>query len=383
MNPVPSFRTLAKSVFLLRSRLKSKMENHCSDGGQGFRENAYRATMIVSLIVLISYLVNLMLEEETWKKVGIKGPIIRGSITSALSMLTLGIMNLLMDIFGQIDGMSSAATMSLIVGNLTGYVMDKSLAGNEGWSKSEGGGLGNLTKCFRYGFASVISVSFVRYVLTVLFDMYISFVLIHGMTKGVPAEYKDCGSWKTFFPTFITTIVSLVTFYTYTNESRFRYAIPDSTASPIDSFTMFCFVIMAACMYMNTAVREEKGIHAPVCKFLNVLFAFVTMIFLANAKDGPGDTEVSGTMVWGGFGMFAIIVFSMVSLTFYLFSEGNVTLFKKAIKILLTTLTILAPAATLVSVEAATGPVAIGVFVGLLVITIGYYRSVQSTGQKN
>lgn len=334
-----------------------------------FYKYSYIAVITVSLGILVGYLGYLMSQEETWKKEGSEAPVKRGSITSALSMLTLGIMNLCMDTFGKIDGMSSAATMSLIVGNLTGYVMDKSLAGNEGWSKGEGD---NLTKCFRYGFGSVISMSFVRYALTVLMDMYISFLLIHGMTPMAPDWMQNCQPWESFFPTFVTTIVSLITFYTYTNDSRFRYAIRDSETVLIDSFTMFCFVSVSACMYLNTNVKEGKKIHSPKCKAINVLVAFLIMMFLANAKDEQRD--VSEGMAWGGLATFAGIVVSMVCLTFLMFSKDGV---KRDLgmfgKIILTVSTILVPALLLMTAEAATGIVAIVAFVVLLAITVMFY----------
>ena len=284
----------------------------------------------------IAYTVNLIRTPKNWElnSTDEAATLNRGKFTSVFAMLTLGIFNMILDKYAGINGYTSAATMSILAGNLTGYVMDASLAGPDGWNKSKGSASvlsANLSDCFKHGFASLLSYNAIRYTLTVLFDMHISSVFIEGIGKmTLFNKIAKTDPWKSFLPTFFATIVSLTTFYAYTNETRFRFAIRKPTDSEsssdsssdsseggsIDTFTMFALVSIASVVYLHIKVDGDQGIHNPNMKALNVIVTFMIMAvmtqFNAVEKSAPVNPD---RWVWG-FATFASLVAGLVVATF-------------------------------------------------------------------
>ena len=372
--------------------LKTELGALSKGGEMGDTLGRYTYVSFVTVCVISAfvYIWRIMDNKKNWTKESSDKSLEarRGTFTSVFAMLTLGILNMTMDKYAGINGTTSAGTMSMMVGNMTGFVMDAALASHEGWSKSEGGLTGDLSKSFQHGFASILSMNFVRYILTVLMDFHISSVFVEGI-KHVPffetlEKNKD---WKTFLPTFFATIVSLTTFYAYTNESRFRFALrkqEDDVASEknyVDSFSFFTFVSIAACMYLHTKVDNNQGIHKPNMKVLTSLTAFALMVLMSmsNSIESPG--QLSGDHVhWAGFAAFTSIVVAMTVATFQTGSAGELARKNRIGMIAVTVLTILIP--LLIAMELGTernGVVALCVFFVLFLLSMGVYRKLNTT----
>mgnify|MGYP001301119358 FL=1 len=122
----------------------------------------------------------------------------RGSMTSLIGMLVLGVFNMRLDANGDINGRTSAMTMSTILGNVTGYVLDSAIASDIGLRQRElaptTGPNMELNHMLRYGFASIMTRNFARYFLTLQFDMYISALMIEGLKKATKFAKNLVGS---------------------------------------------------------------------------------------------------------------------------------------------------------------------------------------------
>lgn len=172
----------------------------------------------------------------------------RGSMTSLASSMTMGVLVATLDFSCDINMFISSIFFSLILGNVVGFILDSSFASDEGRSLvnpelSSDPSQWNIHKAVRYGFAQLSTRNFGRYMITVLLDVFISSVLIDESLKmlqgiryssegsGAAANLRrflyvatNCGRMEKLVPTLTTTLVSVITFYLYTNDTRFSWA---------------------------------------------------------------------------------------------------------------------------------------------------------------
>lgn len=147
----------------------------------------------------------------------------RGLFTSVLSASTLGLLNMGLDIFGDIDPMTSTPLMSMIVGNITGYILDAGIASKPAFDLTKSL---NMSDGMKEGFGVIASIDFFRYLVTVMFDLFVSNLLMQGIRQSFGEKgFITNDKWRSFVPTLLGTLVSFVTFQMYTNQSRFQYAL--------------------------------------------------------------------------------------------------------------------------------------------------------------
>lgn len=122
--------------------------------------------------------------------------------------------------------------LSLIFGNVVGYLLDNLIASPVGWERWKNSA-GDKRACFRNAFASLCSPTFARYVATVLSDVFVSASFIAAFEQAVarvPDSYPNlvalfkCDEVRPFVVSEVTLFVSIVTFIVYTNETRFAWA---------------------------------------------------------------------------------------------------------------------------------------------------------------
>lgn len=163
----------------------------------------------------------------------------RGQVTSLTSSLTFGMANLANDYMCDINRLTSSVFMALLFGNIFGFVLDASFASDEGLREYKGGSDNgkkrNLGGALELGFQRMYSRNFVRYVLTLLTDVFVSSVLLDELVKfaqslqaraNAPAVARVilCGPLASALPTILTSVISVVTFMVYTNDTRFSWA---------------------------------------------------------------------------------------------------------------------------------------------------------------
>jgi len=163
----------------------------------------------------------------------------RGQVTSLTSSLTFGMANLANDYVCQINRLTSSVFMALLFGNIFGFVLDASFASDEGLRAFKGGTDDgkerDLGKALQVGFKLMYSRNFVRYVLTLLTDVFVSSILLDELVRIIQAAQGRadaprvarillCGPLATALPTILTSVISVVTFIVYTNDTRFSWA---------------------------------------------------------------------------------------------------------------------------------------------------------------
>jgi hypothetical protein len=157
----------------------------------------------------------------------------RGSVTSLGAALTLGMVSTLVDMTCKVDTATSATLMSMIFGNTVGFVLDAAIGSDAGLALTKE----SVAKGLHAALSDVSSPNFVRYMITVIMDAQLSSVLLDQVLKRfifvdqstgrgkVLTQFFRCSPTSKLVPKLVTIAVGVLTFYTYTNATRFRYAI--------------------------------------------------------------------------------------------------------------------------------------------------------------
>jgi len=192
-----------------------------------------------TIVVALSDDANLKTEATDPEATKLARSAARGQVTSLSSSLTFGAVNLVNDYVCQINRLTSSVFMALLFGNIFGFILDASFASDEGLRAYKGGADQGVTTdlgaALRVGFNRMYSRNFVRYVLTLLTDVFVSSILLDELVKFAQAAQRRadasqasrvllCGPLASAIPTILTSVISVVTFMVYTNDTRFSWA---------------------------------------------------------------------------------------------------------------------------------------------------------------
>ena len=165
------------------------------------------------------------------------------------------------------------------------FFLDMGVGKDAGWRYFNLTG-SNPNKNITLGWLTVISkfwsTDFFRYSITVLLDLFISNPLLEAITKviNIPRFAK-----KSFLDTilsntsiFVQTIVNLITFNSYTNQTRFNWAYSSETDNPhrINTGSLMAICGVASALFLSTksiVPMYEKTIYA-VAMFSLLSFGF-------------------------------------------------------------------------------------------------------------
>lgn len=189
------------------------------------------------------YMLNLVWNPNTWLHgAGIDGEEreratqFRGALTSLTSSFTFGLVVMSLNSRAYVDQLSSVALMSLLLGNVIGFVADVAFASDLGTTDVQTAKDNSLA--MRRGFASLVGTDFARYLVTMLLDLFLSSILVDRVLVSMMStptssssalkRFVNCNPGKSLFPTLISVMVSTITFYAYTNATRFLFAIRPS-----------------------------------------------------------------------------------------------------------------------------------------------------------
>ena len=192
----------------------------------------------------LGYVFSLYFHDDTWRQgAGVderdrqRATQLRGALTSIASSLSFGLMVMTLNSRAYVQQLSSVALMSLTLGNIIGFVADVAFASDTG----AGHVLANSNdKAMRHGFAALTTTDFARYLVSMLLDLFISSILVDrilavvqnasfagGALRSAQA-FAQCPPGNALMPTLATVLVSTITFYAYTNATRFLFAIRPS-----------------------------------------------------------------------------------------------------------------------------------------------------------
>ena len=216
----------------------------------------------------------------------------RGTLASVLGGLTFSlIVNASLDVFVKIDQSTSTALIGVFLGNTWGFVLDNVLGSDEGYREY----LWNTWDGMKYGLGSIYTVKFMRYVITLFFDIFFTVILFKQFysllikTAGFSTNGRE---W--IANSFVSTIISLTTYQVYANMTRFQWAYPSGDEAIFNQWisgpTMLLATVVMNMVYLTTETRTkqgEPGINDPNMKMLLTIATFLMLAFLQmnNALD--------------------------------------------------------------------------------------------------
>ena len=201
----------------------------------------------------------------------------RGLLVSLVSALLLNIIGALLNQIGVQEGYI-VLNYGFILGPVIGYMLDIGIATDDGvLAMGRGDGVS-------YVFSSLASPKFFRYILTVFLDMFISNPLqdsikhyLRRVRGGITGNALGYGQLvKSNFPSMLQSIVGVLTFQAYTNDTRFRWAYATSDSmNRIPNTSIMLATSVAAALFVAYTVPGAESIDR------RVPFALISIILLS------------------------------------------------------------------------------------------------------
>ena len=207
---------------------------------------------------------------------------VRSTVASCLQAFSFSLtVNASLDKFGHVNPSSSTVLIGMILGGTFGFILDNEFGSDEGFREylwSPWGGM-------QYALGSLASARYVRFIITLLFDMFFTVILFkHGYTRLVQiAGFSESGrEW--IANGFVSFFISTITFQVYANLTRFQWAYPSGQEDIFNQWVsgstmVLCTVIMNM-VYLVTETRTrvgERGINDPPIKLVVTLFTFTAL----------------------------------------------------------------------------------------------------------
>lgn len=205
----------------------------------------------------------------------------RGTVASILVSLSFGLINFLVDYFGNVDPATSTALVGMTYGGTLGFLMDNALASDSGWALCR---TQSPLSAWKYALGAMATGRYIRYGVTVLLDLFISLILFKPLYSSINSlPFFRCGK-SAIANGLSSTIIGLLTFQAYANVTRFTWAYPTTDSQTnrnwIRGGTMQVLVSIAAIVFLisNTQVNPgERGINMPKVKLYVALGAMAVV----------------------------------------------------------------------------------------------------------
>ena len=241
--------------------------------------NVFRSLPIIGIImciVLISKILvnkkNLLTDDNSTPKEKINRTQNRGMLVSLISAILLNIVGGIMTKMNVPNSMI-LVNYGFIFGPVVGYLLDIGIGTDIGLSQFKNSKL----NWFKYVLSNLISGKFLRYIVTVLLDLFISSPLQELLNKviaPVTLKMKSMGAYTQLasknMPSMLQSIVGFITFNAYTNQTRFNWAYPGDLPDKyvINSKVMLLVTSMAAVMFAifnkNSADLSKQLIYTMI-----------------------------------------------------------------------------------------------------------------------
>ena len=239
----------------------------------------------------------------------------RGLLVSVVIAILLNLIGALM-FYLRVKESLVVTNYGFILGPVIGYMLDQSIGTDKGFRKfMTAGGI-------QYTFSSLIGGNFMRYIVTVFLDLFISNpiqdVLKQQVKKIGVIEYLKSPEegilkkpkheyvvmYDNFvvlnYPSILQSIVAFVTFNAYTNQTRFAWAYASSTLDRdlrVPPGTIMICTAIAGVLYLNfytimdyISEREYFDVNT---KLIYTLFILLLLYGLnaTNSMEAPVDGE--------------------------------------------------------------------------------------------
>jgi len=185
----------------------------------------------------------------------------------------------------------------MVLGGTWGFVLDNMFGSDEGfreylWSPQEG---------MYYAMGQLRSDRYARYIITILFDMYVTVILFKLLfPKLVSLAGFTVRGREWIANGFVSAAISILTFQVYANMTRFEWAYPSGTEHHINQWisgqTMVLNTVIMNLVYLIAETRSrvgEPGINDPNVKL--AMTCFTMLVLWALQSQGVIDPSVLTT----------------------------------------------------------------------------------------
>lgn len=302
--------------------------------------NAVRALPVGAVVGALVLIVTIIANKANWETEGgesqekIKRQANRGSLVSILSAIILNIVGVIMVNKGISEEMI-ITNFGFLFAPVLGFMLDQSIGTDKGWEKFSNG---RILEGLNHAFTSLTSGNFIRYVVTVFLDLFISSPLqdimkFQANASGLIEKLAMGNIYDKYisknFPSLLQSIVGMVTFQAYTNQTRFAwaYASPDIPKEDrIPSGVMMVSTAIAAVMFVGfykllSMIMTNEGFNINT-KLVYTLFAILLVYILndqqlmdAPEKETPQDNvaprrwrTIVGILIFAAFFGYGVVL---------------------------------------------------------------------------
>ena len=208
----------------------------------------------------------------------------RGTLVSIISSIILSVVGGIMASLRVPENMI-VTNYGFLLGPVIGYMLDIGIGTDNGYSKIK-----NIKEWFVYIFSSLVTGNFLRYIVTVLLDLFISDPIQDVIKKTilpVKEELSNGGAYSQVIasniPSILQSIVGFITFQAYTNQTRFNWAYPSENL-PIEKrmskYIITLITSLAGCLYLVHNIQSK----VLGTKVIYVLFA-ISLLYIMNVLE--------------------------------------------------------------------------------------------------
>merc|ERR1719244_647108 len=302
-----------------------------------------RSIPVVAAIAAIAFLIYIIANPDNWETnyndsdtVKLLREKNRGTLVSVVIAVLLNFVGAFMFYIKVKEGLV-VTNYGFILGPVVGFLLDQGIGTDEGFA------ICFTTDGLQFTFASLVSADFVRYIVTVFLDLFISNPLqdvmksqlrklgvIEMLKMDVEVTNKKEKSWwvrkydwfvALNFPSILQSVVAFITFNAYTNQTRFAWAYAAETLDRdrrIPPGTIMVGTSIAGVMYLifyatmdHFSDRAYYGVNTKICYCLIILL-LLTCLNYSESLEAPveGESYVSYTGMLGeykpilGFALF-------------------------------------------------------------------------------
>tara|TARA_B100000886_G_C20407522_1_gene485506 strand:+ start:703 stop:1638 length:936 start_codon:yes stop_codon:yes gene_type:complete len=217
----------------------------------------------------------------------------RGTLVSVVSAIILSVVGGIMASMSVPENMI-VTNYGFLLGPVIGYMLDMGIGTDDGYSK-----FSNMGEWIQFIFSSLITSNFLRYIVTVLLDLFISDPIqdvMRAQITPVREELKAEGGYSAIVadnvPAILQSIVGFITFSAYTNQTRFNWAYPSELLPLEDRMSPFVVSLataVAGCLYLvHNQNAEDIG-----TKIIYVVVA-IGLLYVMNSfeiSEAPTDKQ--------------------------------------------------------------------------------------------
>jgi hypothetical protein len=226
---------------------------------------------------------------EDDEELSIKRQESRGMTTSLIVALVFGTFSTLINTVSKVHLPTSTALLSLFLGNTVGFLMDNAMGTNEGLRKFQKDG---FTSGIKNMFSSLASGKYLRYIVTVLLDVFVALLMLHTTYNAmIQLPYFGCNNLtKSVANGIVASVIGIITFNAFTNQTRFLWAYPDPSLgikNTLPSFTILMSTIIMALIFLRADTGNE-GIDNRKIKIIMVyaVLGIITVLYMSG-MDAP------------------------------------------------------------------------------------------------